>query len=95
MQHENDPMRNGHDCVLPFDSDHQEFSRGFEAGALWARLQERPDESLSQVVHAANAEMSLRIADALGRPIIGDELDAVWLELTFGPVDDAGPLHQQ
>lgn len=54
-------------CVLAFDSDDLEFARGFEAGRLWSILRERPDEEVSEMIGAGNAEMVCRIADSLGR----------------------------
>jgi hypothetical protein len=67
---------------LAFDTDDPEFARGVEAGLLWerARIERDPFE---ETVHLTNAEMMLRIADALGRPVASTELDDTWMTVRF------------
>jgi hypothetical protein len=77
---------NGHTCLLPFDTDDGEFVRGFEAGRLWALLRET-DEEVVETVHAANAEMILRLSEATGRHVQAVDLDENWIEVTFAEVD--------
>ena len=70
-------------CVLAFDTDDAEFVRGVELGRLWERLCAQPDPLL-ELVHVSNAEMVLRVAEALGRPVIGAEHDGTWMTVRFG-----------
>jgi hypothetical protein len=72
--------------LLSFDTADAEFARGFEIGRLWAMLRADPDEELSECVHAANAEMLLRLAEATGRSVRTDDIDDTWLVATFAPV---------
>jgi hypothetical protein len=76
----------GHACLLPFDTDDVEFARGFETGRLWALLRET-EEEVVETVHAANAEMILRLAEATGRHVQAVELDEDWIEATFSEAD--------
>ncbi len=69
------------ELVLPFDSDDPEFTRGFEAGRLWEQVtREGPAE---MAIHASNIEMALRIAEAAGLSVIGDELSDEWVVVKF------------
>lgn len=82
-----------HALLLPFDTDEPEFARGFEAGRLWAKLRE-DDEEVEAIVHTTNAEMLLRMGEALGRGVIGEELDEVWTRakvLPQGSVPEPSP----
>jgi hypothetical protein len=78
----------GHECLLPFDTEDAEFARGFEAGRLWALLRGTDDEVI-ETVHAANAEMILRLGEATGRHVQAVDLDENWIEATFAEVDGA------
>ena len=71
-----------YECVLPFDSDDPEFSRGVAIGMLWERLKAEPYR-FRQQIQAENAEMVLRISEATGRAvrIISDVDD--WLDVEF------------
>jgi len=71
--------------VLPFDTDDTEFRRGVEAGALWAHLEHEP--YVAKTVHADNAEMVMRIAEALGLPFSAKPLGDDWLAVTIGHED--------
>jgi hypothetical protein len=74
----------GHSLLLPFDTDDPEFARGFEAGRIWALLQHDPDQPHEVVVHAANAEMAIRMGEATGRRVQGREsADCHWITLDF------------
>ncbi|HXS47028.1 MAG TPA: hypothetical protein VN756_06155 [Solirubrobacterales bacterium] len=75
-----------HSCLLRFDTDSDDFGRGFEAGRLWALLRATDDEVV-ETVHAANAEMILRLAEATNRRVQATELDDHWIEATFAEVD--------
>ncbi len=72
-----------HALALAFDTDDAEFARGVEIGRLWERLRAEA-EVVVEMVHLANAEMVLRIADALGRPVVSEEHDATWMTVRFG-----------
>lgn len=71
--------------ILPFDREGEQdepFAMGFECGRLWEIAKATPDE-FSQSVHAENAEMVLRMAEALGRGVRSEELGDEWIEVTF------------
>jgi hypothetical protein len=70
--------------ALAFDTNDPEFARGVEVGKLYEYLRWNPDEEFEQLVHLANAEMVLRIAEALGRPVVSEEHDTTWMTVTFG-----------
>lgn len=76
----------GYACALKFDCDAQEFVRGVEVGRLWELVKNAPGEPVEEFIHATNAEMVLRIAEATGRPARCELLDDTWLLVTF----DAG-----
>jgi hypothetical protein len=76
----------GHACLLKFDTEDAEFARGFEAGRLWALLR-GTDDQVVEAVHAANAEMILRLAEATGRQVQAVDLDENWIEATFSEVE--------
>ncbi len=69
------------DLVCPFDTDDPEFTRGFEAGVLWATL--RSGEPCEATIHGTNAEMAMRMAEATGRPFCGEDLGDDWLAVSF------------
>jgi hypothetical protein len=63
---------------LLLDSDDPEFCRGVEAGRLWEQL--KTGESVEQTIHATNAEMAIRMCEALDREFSAEELDETWVE---------------
>lgn len=73
----------GQSLLLAFDSQHPEFSRGFEAGRIWRALTEDPDTEICEIVHTCNAEMFLRMGESLRRPVRSTELDETWMEINF------------
>jgi hypothetical protein len=78
-------MQKGHSIALSFDTASRDFVRGVEIGRLWETL--KTDEEIDeQVLHASNAEMILRVAEATNRSVVGEQLDDCWLAVTFGPV---------
>lgn len=78
-------MPDGYSIALPFDTAGADFVRGIEIGRLWEML--KADEEIEeQVLHASNAEMILRVAEATERAVIARELDDCWLAVAFGPV---------
>ena len=58
---------------LRFDTDDPEFQRGFEIGVLWERLD--ADGACHMAVSASNAEMVIRVAQALGCEFSAREMD--------------------
>ena len=70
----------GHGLILAFDSDDPEFARGFEAGRLWSQLRGCPGQPVIELVHARNAELVFRMADATGRSVRGEDIGDDWLE---------------
>src|SRR4051794_1395182 len=79
-------------CLLPFDTDSTEFARGFEAGRLWELVRADPTRPVDDVlIHAANAEMAMRIGEASGRPFHAVDLGGAWLSISYAAAaDDAG-----
>lgn len=77
----------GLERLLPFDTYHPQFTRGFEAGRIWTLLSERPDDRVDEVVHGVNAEMLLRMGDALGRQVRSRDIDETWIAVRFSPAD--------
>jgi hypothetical protein len=70
-------------ALLLFDTDDAEFIRGFELGRTWALL-DHVELPLSVTLHATNAEMALRIAEAKQVPVRSEELGDEWIEVVFG-----------
>jgi hypothetical protein len=76
--------------LLTFDDETAEFARGFECGRLWALLRDEPDDEVEEYVHAENAEMLLRMAEATGRHVQTEDVDDAWVLASFSaavPVD--------
>lgn len=71
----------GMKLLLPFDVDEPQFVRGFEAGRVWSMLQHSHEREF--VVHASNAEMMLRIAEAMEGSVQSTDLDDIWIEVEF------------
>ncbi len=80
--------------ALAFDTDDAEFARGVEVGRLWELLRSEPGP-VTETVHVVNAEMVLRIAEALGRDVVSEEHDPTWMTVRFRgtgcPAMDAAP----
>ena len=72
----------GYACALRFDTDASEFVRGVEVGRLW-EIVRNTEDVVEEFVHSSNAEMVMRIADALGRRVLSEELDNTWLLVRF------------
>lgn len=68
--------------VLAFDSDDPEFTRGFEAGRLWERIQ-KDHTTWSQLIHVTNAEMVMRMCESEGRIFTAKDVDETWVEVTI------------
>lgn len=73
----------GFKLLVAFDTDTAEFSRGFEAGRVWALLRSTR-EPVEAIVHAWNAEMMLRMAEATDRPVNSADLNDDWISVHFG-----------
>lgn len=72
--------------ALAFDTDDPEFVRGVELGRLWELLKAEAGE-LTETMHVANAEMALRVGEALGRTVTSAEADdGVWMTVTYASV---------
>lgn len=73
--------------LLPFDTDDEQFSRGFEAGRVWDLVgtaiahEDLPTDAVT--VHGSNAEMMLRIAETHGVRLEAQDLDDTWMEVVF------------
>lgn len=73
----------GHALALAFDTDDAEFARGVEVGRLWERLTNSPGDEVEEMIHTSNAEMAMRIGEALGRDVVSAEHDDTWMTVTF------------
>lgn len=79
----------GYALVLAFDTDDPEFTRGFEAGAMWEHL-DLFTGTVSRQVHSANAEMVMRMAEATGRTFRAEDCgDPDWVIVHLGAATDA------
>ncbi len=74
--------------LLPFDTDDDQFARGFEAGRIWDLLGRAISDEEMPVgpvtVHASNAEMILRMAEVQGVTVEWNDLDDTWADISFG-----------
>lgn len=71
---------------LLFDSDSREFVRGCQVGWIWSELQpgNDPEFPMTLLAYVENAEMMLRIAEALNLHVTAVEtVPGEWLEVTF------------
>ena len=75
----------GGQMLLEFDRHGRKFADGFECGRIWALLREYPDSEVSEIVHARNAEMFIRMAEATQREFSSVDADDQFVEVTFGP----------
>jgi hypothetical protein len=69
--------------VLAFDTDDPEFIRGFEAGQLWEILSR--GGHVCRTVHGENAEMVMRMAEALDMTFSASDLGDGWLHVQVEP----------
>lgn len=72
--------------ILAFDSDDAEFTRGFEAGQIWERLER--DGYTGQLIHAENAEMVMRMAESKGLMFRAEDVGNGWMQVTVGRVPE-------
>lgn len=68
--------------LVPFDNEEPAFARGAEVGVLLVRLATEP-RPVNATVHADNAEMLLRLAEAAGSTVRAEDLGGDWLDVTF------------
>ena len=68
--------------ILAFDSDDAEFTRGFEAGQLWERLER--DSCAGQLIHAENAEMVMRMAESKDLAFTAEDVGGGWMQVAVG-----------
>jgi hypothetical protein len=72
----------GYSLLLAFDTDDPEFARGFEAGRLWERIK-LDHTTWRETIHAANAEMVMRMCESQERGFAAVEVDEDYLEVTI------------
>ena len=72
---------------MAFDSDHPEFTRGFECGQLWVALSLRPDEH-SVTLHSTNFEIARRTAKHYNYVVEITQADDTWIFATFTPASN-------
>ncbi len=68
-----------YNLILTFDTDEPEFTRGFEAGQLWERLEH--SGRTEQLIHAENAEMVMRMAEAKGLQFSAEDVGNGWMQV--------------
>lgn len=74
--------------ALEFDNDEPGFALGVEVGRLWE--QAKAEGEIEQTIHAANAEMAMRIAEATDRQFTAEIAeDGHWTDLWMGAPGDA------
>lgn len=71
-------------ALLLFDVDDPEFCRGFECGHIWTRLRDTDDRG-PFTAHATNAEMLIRIGEALDLTFEAEDVGDGFLEVTYEP----------
>ena len=76
----------GHSLLLAFENESPDFSLGFEVGRIWSVLSQTEDNYEAEM-HAANAEMILRLAEATERTVRTEELGDGWLTAYFSERD--------
>lgn len=76
--------------VLAFDSDHPEFTRGFEAGQIWADMQ--AGLAVARPIHVTNVEMVMRMCEANGYSFTATRGDDEWTQIVLTPGPQAGRL---
>ncbi|MFC3986491.1 hypothetical protein [Streptosporangium jomthongense] len=67
--------------VLPFDTDDEEFVRGFQLGMLWRSLE--LTGHAHGLAYARAAEMVMRMAEAKNLPFTA-QITGDWAEVTIG-----------
>lgn len=80
--------------VLPFDSDHPEFTRGFACGQAW-QLIEMGEPYIEMMITSDNLYMFITMADAKGYRIEGEEtgkeasnlLDTEWIRVCLTKIE--------
>lgn len=80
------------ELLMPFDTDHPEFTRGFECGQLWEALRLRPSEH-SVTLHSANFEMARRCARYYNYVLETIQDDNTWFSATFTPANAPGTIN--
>ena len=73
----------GFALVLAFDNASVDYALGVEVGMVHQRLCSEP-LPVSATMHAATAEMALRMAEAHGCPVRAAPLSDEWLAVSFG-----------
>lgn len=86
---ESDDEKPNWGLVLAFDSDDPEFTRGFEAGLLWERLER--DARADQLLRAENTEMLMRMAESKHLTFRADDLGDGWMHVVVGPAGSIAP----
>ena len=77
---------------MPFDSDHPEFTRGFECGQLWAALSLHP-KLHCVTLHSSNFELARRIAKHFNYVVEITQDDNTWINVEFTPADATGTIN--
>jgi hypothetical protein len=70
--------------VLAFDNDNPAFTYGFEAGIIWSFCVHQG--FFEGVIHAANTEMVIRIAESTQLPFTANDIgeDDAWIFVKIG-----------
>ncbi len=75
--------------LLAFDTDDEQFSRGWEAGRVYGVL--GTGQGFDGEVHASNVEMFVRIAERFDREHRAEIHDETWLTLSITDEDGGWP----
>lgn len=75
----NDSMDEHYNLTLAFDSDVEEFARGFEAGDIWGRMKET--RQVNQLISVANVEMVIRMAESQDWTFSGEPVNDDWFQV--------------
>lgn len=73
--------------IFPFDSDHPEFARGWEAACLFMTLDNEKPRFMERTLHATNQEMVSRICEHAGYRFDVETLVEDWIVVRFQRLD--------
>lgn len=77
----------GFGLALEFDRQDPQFAYGVEVGRMWEMMRRTVEtgEGFDQEAHAVNAEMFLRMGEALDLSVRAEILDDTWLRVEVEP----------
>lgn len=75
-------------CILRFDTDDPQFTRGFALGMLWERIKHEPQADM--LLRAESAEMVMRIAERSSCAFTAQDLGDGWMQVVLTKRQEAG-----